>query len=61
MQRVREKRGRPLLGVDGEVCAKRIQKGLKKMKKGLDRVSIVRDYGVYQDYRLFTTVASPRC
>jgi hypothetical protein len=33
----------PLLGVDGEVCAKRIQKGLKKMKKGLDRVSIVRD------------------
>jgi hypothetical protein len=29
--------------VDGEVCAKRIQKGPKKMKKGLDRVSIVRD------------------
>jgi hypothetical protein len=25
------------------VCAKRIQKGLKKMKKGLDKVSIVRD------------------
>jgi hypothetical protein len=43
MPRVREKRGRTLLGVDGEVCAKRIQKGLKKMKKGLDRVSIVRD------------------
>jgi hypothetical protein len=37
MPRVREKRGRPLLGVDGEVCAKRIQKGLKKMKKNEKR------------------------
>jgi hypothetical protein len=43
MPRVREKRGRPLLGVDGEVCAKRIQKGPKKMKKGLDRAGILRD------------------
>jgi hypothetical protein len=40
------KQGRPLSGVNGEVCSKefkRIQKGLKRMKKGLDRVSIVRD------------------
>jgi hypothetical protein len=43
MPRVREKRGRPLIGVDGEVCAKRIQKGPKKMKKGLDRAGILRD------------------
>jgi hypothetical protein len=43
MPRVREKRGRPLIGVDGEVCAKRIQKGPKKMNKGLDRAGILRD------------------
>jgi hypothetical protein len=29
--------------VKGEVWEKRIQKRLKRMKKGLDRVSIVRD------------------
>jgi hypothetical protein len=39
---VNREQGRPLFGVNGEVC----KKSCEKKKKGLDRADIVRDVGL---------------
>jgi hypothetical protein len=45
---VNREQGRPLFGVNGEVC----KKSCEKKKKGLDRADIVRDVGLAEKWLL---------